>query len=192
MSLVSMTWTGNGIKLLAEATQALGDAKGRTAFAMALNKTAGKVHTGVKRTVAKQMGTTQANVVKHGGLRRIPASAGNLVAVIDVRGGFMPLKDFKPKQTKKGASASAWGQRKLYKGTFINFSGKAGGHVFSNTGKENKVSGRKNAIEVKWGPAVPREIVRDESEAEFYRIADSQMPIEIGHAIRKLTKNAVS
>lgn len=204
MALVTMTWQGNGIRLLAEATQALGDAKGKRAYAMGLNKTATTVNSNVKKTVAKQMGTTQANVVKHGGMKILRASAGNLSAIIDVRGGYLPLKDFRPNQTLRGVTAAAWSNRKLYGGTFLNRGARAlrgmgpsqkaaaGGHVFKNTGKFNKVSGRNNAIEALWGPAVPREVVRDESRRTFYRIADTRMPIEVRRAIKALTKNVVS
>lgn len=205
MALVTMTWQGNGIRLLSEATQALGSpAKGGRAFAMALNKTATTVNSNVKKSVAKQMGTSQANVVKHGGMKIMRASPGNLAAVIDVRGGYLPLKDFRPRQTRKGVTAAAWNVRRIYPGTFINRgkrsltgigpAGKAsaGGHVFKNTGKLNNVSGRNNAIEALWGPAVPREVVRDESQRTFYRIADTRMPIEVQRAIKALTKGAVS
>lgn len=204
MALVSMTWQGNGIRLLHQATGALGEGKGKRAYAMALNKTATTVNANVKRTVAKQMGTSQANIVKHGGMKIIRANAGNLVAIIDVRGGYLPLKDFAPRQGKKGVSAAAWGKRKLYDRTFLNRGARAisgigpsgravaGGHVFKNTGKFNKVSKRNNAIEALWGPAVPREVVRDESQRTFYRIADTRMPIEVGRAITVLTKGVLS
>ena len=36
-----------------------------------------------------------------------------------VRYGSVPLKDFKPKQTRRGVKAGAWGKRKLYEGAFI-------------------------------------------------------------------------
>lgn len=205
MALVTMTWHGNGIRLLSEATQALGSpAKGRRAFSMALNKTVTTVNASVKRAVASQMGTSQRNVVKHGGMKILRASAGNLAAIIDVRGGYMPLKDFGPRQTRKGVSAAAWNVRRVFGGTFLNKGARAatgigpvgrasaGGHVFKNTGKFNKVSKRNNAIEALWGPAVPREVVRDESQRTFYRIADTRMPIEVQRAVKALTKGAVS
>ncbi|MFN3832141.1 MAG: phage tail protein [Allorhizobium sp.] len=200
-----MKWEGNGLRLLTQATEALGNpAKGRRAYSMALNKVATTVNSSVKKSVAQQMGTSQRNIVKHGGMKIYKASAGNLMAVIDVRGGYLPLKDFSPRQGKKGVSAAEWGNRKMHPGTWINRArlattkfastgrAKAGGHVFKNTGGENKVSGRKNAIEVLWGPAVPREVVRDESQRTFYRIADTRMPIEVRRAIKALTKGAVS
>lgn len=205
MALVTMTWEGNGLRLLTQATEALGNpAKGRRAYSMALNKVATTVNSSVKKSVAKQMGTSQANIVKHGGMKISRASVGNLMAVIDVRGGYLPLKDFRPRQGRKGVSASAWNVRRVYRGTFIH-AGKrpifgigpvgrasAGGHVFKNTGKLNKKSGRNNAIEALWGPAVPREVVRDESQRTFYRIADTRLPIEVQRAIKALTKGAVS
>lgn len=205
MSAIQISWHGNGLKLLERATEALGsEAKGKRAFAMALNKTIRTVNTDVKRTLAAQMGMTQRLVVKHGGMVIKPASAGNLNALIDVRGGYMPLKDFNPSQSRKGVRAGAWGVRRLYDGTWVNRGKRAssgigpaqkssaGGHVFKNTGKFNKRSKRNNGIEALWGPAVPVEVVKDESAKTFYRIADSRMPLEIERAIKALTKGAVS
>lgn len=205
MSAIQITWQGNGLRLLQQATQALGsEAKGRRAFGMALNKTIVTVNKQVKKSLSDQMGIPQYLVVKHGGMRIVRASSSNLNAIIDVRGAYLPLKDFNPSQGRKGVRAGAWGVRRLYDGTWINRGKRAasgigpapkasaGGHVFKNTGKFNKVSKRKNGIEALWGPAVPVEVVKDESAKTFYRIADTRMPIEIERAIKALTKNVVS
>ena len=205
MSAIQITWQGNGLRLLQQATQALGsEAKGRRAFGMALNKTVVTVNKHVKRSLSEQMGIPQYLVVKHGGMRIVRASSSNLNAIIDVRGAYLPLKDFKPVSGAKGVRAGAWGVRRLYPGTWVNRGklaatrvgpsqgAKAGGHVFKNNGKFNKRSKRNNGIEALWGPAVPVEVVKDESAKTFYRIADTRMPIEIERAIVALTKGVIS
>lgn len=204
MSAIQISWHGNGLKLLERATEALGsEAKGKRAFAMALNKTVVTVNKQVKKSLSDQMGIPQYLVVKHGGMKIVRASSGNLNAVIDVRGAYLPLKDFKPVVGAKGVRAGAWGIRRNYPGTWVNrgrLAAKrigpgqkaiAGGHVFKNNGKTNKVSGRKNGIEALWGPAVPVEVVKDESAKTFYRIADARMPLEIERAIKALTKGVI-
>lgn len=203
--MITIQIVGAGLEKFNEAAKSLGsEAKAHRAYSMALNKTVKMVHTGVKRAVAAQMGVTQAAVVKHGGLRIARASAGNLVASINASGAYMPLKDFKPKQGGAGVTANPWNNSQLFNGTFMNRGkrarfgigpigkAKAGGHVFKNTGKLNKVSGRKNAIKALWGPSVPNEMVKDESARTFERISGSQMPKEIDRAVIALTSGAVS
>ena len=202
--MLSITVTGKGLVRFHDAVRALGDAKAKRAYAMALNKTAGKVNTQVKRAVAAQMGVTQQTIIKRGALRRRPATVGNLEATIDASGKHLPLKDFRPVQRKKGVSAKPWGRQHLFGGTWIdrgraaktgigpNTRAAAGGHVFKNTGGFNKKSGRFNAIESLWGPAVPKEIVKGESERAFYRVARTELPIEVRRAITVVTKGSVS
>lgn len=191
------------LQLFEEAVRNLGSQVARKMFAMGLNKTNAKVYTVVKRVVAKQMGTTQANVVKHGGLKKVPASASNMQAMINSYGGYMPTKDFRPKMMKEGVVASPWGDRELFAGAFINRGriakrgigpiGKAaaGGHVFVRTNKRNEKSKRDNAIRVHWGPSVPVELVRRESEAAFEKTAAEQMNAELGRAYQALMKGFV-
>lgn len=202
---VIVTISGGGLEKFDEAVRSLGSvAKAQRAYSMALNKTIKTVHTQVKRAISTQMGVTQAAVVKHGGLRIGRASVGNLAATINASGKYLPLKDFKPRQGGKGVTANPWNNSQLFDGTFMNRGrrartgigpiqrAKAGGHVFKNTGKLNKVSGRKNAIEALWGPSVPREMVRDESAKTFERISGTRMPLEIDRAVVALTKGVVS
>lgn len=101
------------------------------------------------------------------------------------------MKDFAPTQLKKGVKAGPWAKRAVFKGTFIDVNGTAGGHVFKRNGKLNKKSGRKNAIEALWGPSVPREMVRGASEEAFHRVAEKELPIEVERAIKRVTKGVI-
>lgn len=196
--------TGDGLRRFQQLSNDLGSAKARRVYSMALNKTIGTVNTSVKRAVATQMGVTQKVVVNHGGMKILRSSAANLNADINVAGRHLPLKDFRPVQGRKGVTAGPWNNRQLFDGTFINRGrraltgvgpiqrAKAGGHVFKNTGKFNKASGRNNAIKALWGPSVPVEVVKDESAKTFYRIAGDRMPLEVNRALKAISKGALS
>lgn len=188
---ISVRITGDGLDRFEAAVEALGSkAKAEAAYRMAINTSGKKLFTAVKRTVAKQMGASQARVVKYGHMRRIPASGGRLVTSVESKGGYLPLSDFKPRSTRKGASAAPWGTRRVFGGTFLI--AKFGGNVFKRTGKFSPKSGRENAVEKLWGPAVPKEMVRDESEAAYQQIARDVLPNEIERQITRLTKGAVT
>ncbi len=189
---LTITVRGSGLEKFEKALDALADGKARRIYSMALNKTGAKVNTQVKRAVSRQMGVSQSAVVRHGGLRLRKAWPGNLEASIESSGEHMPVKDFRPRQGRKGVAAAPWNTRRTFGGTFLDKAGTAGGHVFKNTGKFNRRSGRRNAIDALWGPAVPKELVRDESAAAFHRVAATELPTEVARAIQVVTKGVVS
>ncbi len=181
---IAITIKGSGLPRFEEAVAALGSTKATRAYRMALNTTGKRVFTQVKRTVAKQMGASQALVVKYGHLRRVPASGVSLETRIESAGGYIPLMDFSARQTSKGVTASPWGQRRLFKSTFVLT--RIGGHVFRRTGADRL------PIEKLWGPAVPKELVRDESKAAFENVSSSFLPSEVARMVKQMTKGAVS
>lgn len=188
---ISLRITGDGLPRFEAAVEALGSkAKAESAYRMALNTSGRKLFTVVKRTVAKQMGATQARVVKYGHMRRVPASGGKLVTSVESSGGYLPLSDFKPAQRRKGVSAAPWGTRRVFGGTFMI--ARLGGNVFKRTGKFSTKSGRFNGIEKLWGPAVPKEMVRDASEDAYQQIARDVLPNEVERQIKRLTKGVVT
>lgn len=184
MTAITITVKGSGLPKFEEAVEALGSAKATRAYRSALNTTGKKVFTETKRAVAKQMGASQARVVKYGHLRRKPAMGNDLQTSIDSKGGYIPLKDFAARQTRPGVTAAPWGQRRLFKSTFIV--PKLGGQVFKRT------SGKRLPIETLWGPAVPKELVKDESKAAFERIAADVLPRETRRLLKLLTSGALT
>jgi hypothetical protein len=190
MTAITITVRGSGLPKFEDAVAALGSTKATRAYRMALNTTGKKIYTEVKRTVAKQMGATQARVVRYGHLRHKPAMGSELQTSIESSGGYIPLKDFGARQIRKGVSAKPWGKRRLFGSTFIV--PKLGGQVFRNTGKFSEKSGRHNAIESLWGPAVPKELVRDQSKAAFERIAAQTLPAEAARLIKLLSSGAMT
>lgn len=154
------------------------------AYRRALNHTGRKVFTGVKRSLARQVGVTQAVVMKRGALRKRMASNSLLEFRIHSSGEFMPLKDFGPNQQKKGVKAAPWNKRQLFKSTFIVDS--LGGHVFKRVGKARL------PIEKLYGPSIPREMVRGETAKQFGILVRQGLPARIEHEIKVLTNGVVS
>lgn len=171
------------------AIKVLGESKAKAAYRMALNDTNKAVFTQVKRTLAKQMGVTQGAVIKHGGLIKLPATNGGLSAELKAVGGYLPLKDFKARQGKKGVSASPWGKRQIFGSTFVV--GRLGGNVFKRTGVFSDKTGLEK-IEKLWGPAVPNELVKGLSAEAFNRIAKTKLPAEVARQLKRLSGGVIS
>ena len=183
--MFTVTIVGNGVMRFEKAAEALGSqSRAYTAFRRALNDTSRRAFTQVKRAVSKQMGTTQQAVVNHGKLRRIPAAGTKLETSINSSGGYLPTALFAARQTKSGVSAAPWATRRIFPHTFIVK--KLGGNVFHRTGK-----GRL-PIQKHFGPAVPKELVRDQSKAAFETIASTFFPAEVMRQVRVLTSGVLS
>ena len=94
----------------------------------ALNQTGAKVGRQMVKEVAKEAGVAQKDLKRRGFYTTARAKLKELAFEVRSRYGAIPLKDFKPVQTKAGVSAKAWGKRKVYEGAFIVDS--IGRHVF--------------------------------------------------------------
>lgn len=182
--MIVMSWQGNGIARLTFAADKLSGAQKNTALRRALNHTGDKTKTRVKRTLAQQIGTTQAVINKYGPIRVKRANSGLLEYQIICRGGPIPLKHFGANQTRKGVSAAPWKNRKVYKSAFIV--GSAGGHVFWRTGRARL------PIERVAGPNVPKEMAKDATAAAFQATVAGSLPARVAHEIRVLTDGVVS
>ena len=115
-----------------------------------LNRTNDSVATIARRLIAREMGIPVKAV--RAGMFKIKASRHSLAAATVARGRPLNLIRFKARQTKKGVSASAWGKRKVYKGTFI---GNQGRTVFKRVGKQ------RTPIQAVWGPSIPKTMLQD-------------------------------
>lgn len=183
MTTIAFRWEGNGIARITAAVEKLEGSRARSALRRAVNHTGDKTFTVVRRVLAKEMGLTQADLVKRG-LTRQKASEATLSYAIVGRGGFIPLKDFKARQGRRGVSAAPWGVRRMFKSTFIVRS--AGGNVFKRVGK------KRLPIEKLWGPAIPREMVREVTASAFQTTVAANLPARVEHEVRVLTDGVVS
>ncbi len=181
----TLRFTGDGLPKMEEAIKRLGsEAKAKAAYRMALNDTNKAVHTRVKRVLSAQMGASQRDIVKHGGVKMVKAINSRLEASIQSKGGYMPLSDFKARQTGRGVSAAPWGQRRIFPKTFIVRS--LGGNAFK------RISAKRLPIDKLWGPAVPKEMVRDESAKVFEEVSARMLPAEVRRQIERLTLGAIT
>ncbi len=129
----------------------------RPALARAINHTGDKARTQVTRALAEQTGASYSTVRK--ALRTIPAGGTTLIYRIVSTGGYMSLKEFDARQRPEGVRAAPWGKRRVFPHTFIVPS--LGGHVFERTGSS------RYPIRKLWGPAIPKEMVKDKARAAF-------------------------
>ncbi|WP_162901257.1 hypothetical protein [Breoghania sp. L-A4] len=171
---------------LTAAAKNLEPGKARHAFRRGINKAGDKTYTATKRTVAKQVGLSQKQTEAKGGLRRVRANYSALEYLIISRGGHISLKEFKARQIAKGVSAAPWGIRRVFASTFGLSAGKLGGHVFKRAGAA------RFPIAKLFGPAIPREIVKDASRAAFVETVARELPPKIEHEIRRLMKGTAS
>jgi hypothetical protein len=152
----------------------------KPALARAINHTGDKARTQVVRALVKQTGA------KYGVIRRALttrlASPGGLIYRIIGKGGFMSLREFAARQTAKGVSAAPWGKRRVFPHTFIAQS--LGGHVFERRGKARL------PIRKLWGPAVPRELVKDQSKIAFETTVTAELSRRIEHEVSAILRGA--
>ncbi len=115
-----------------------------------LNRTNDQVATIARRLIAKDMGVSIKTV--RAGMSKVKARRSLLTATTIAKDKPLNLIRFKSRQTKRGVSASAWGRRKVYKGTFI---GNQGRTVFRRTSK------LRLPIKPVWGPSIPAVMLQD-------------------------------
>lgn len=145
-----------------------------------LNDVGDQVFTAVKRSVAQQTGATAGRVAK--ALDKKRATPGVHVFKIVASDRFMSLKDFGPKQTKKGISSAPWKKRRVFPGTFFG----PGGHVYKRTGKSRL------PIEKLYGPAIPREMIRDATAGVVLQIVNEKLPKRIEYWTMRILAQGAS
>lgn len=142
-------------------------------MARAMNYEGRKTFVLVKRVLRKQTSIPRPIIEKSTKFRQAGVRlGGNLEVAIEGRGRELSLKRFGARQFKAGVKATVWGKRQFYRGTFINAgtynSGQpvAYGHVF------HRLSPRSLPIQKVFGPSVPKEMVKGETERAFYSSAE--------------------
>lgn len=129
----------------------------------ALNDTAKQVRTNVVHDLKDEMGTATGLSISgfKKSIAHIRATRQKLVTILKASGRALPLVRFGARKTKKGVSAKAWGERKVYKGAFI-------AHMPSRTkarkghkGVFVRKGGGRLPIKELWGPSIPKIFVED-------------------------------
>ncbi|MBI5135792.1 MAG: phage tail protein [Nitrospirae bacterium] len=156
------------------------------AASMAINRVADTVRSrGVKAisgiTSLKQKRVREAVVIA------VKARRSNLTAVIRAKRSGINLIEFVAGakrvpgafRRQAGVSAKAWGQRKVYKGTFIGKGPKSGKLIVA--ARTSKARGPLKGIA---GPSVPRVFISEEVRREMLNTARQRWPIEFERALR--------
>ena len=145
------------------------------AMVTALNKVGAEVFTQAKRELKDATGLKAGTVAKK--ITKDKARRGDEEYIIRIKSKYLNLIEFNARQTKRGVSAKAWGNRKIYRGAFIG-SGR-------NSGKQlvfKKVRGSKQ-IKAVHGASLPREFERQDMESIFNKKIKTRFPILFKRAV---------
>jgi hypothetical protein len=157
----------------------------------AINHVGDKARTKVVRALVKQTGAKYGTVRR--ALKTHRANFSSLTYRIVASGGFLPLKEFAARQRRDGVSAAPWGRRVVFRQAFI--SSALGGNVFiRELAHSAEGAGRVEAEGAKsrvprlpirqlWGPAIPREILKDETRVAFLHAVDSELVPRAEHEL---------
>jgi hypothetical protein len=159
-------------------------------IARMIDSVGNKTKTAVKRATAKQAGVkygslgetiTSRTILGHGGA--IARGEYEIIA----RGVTLSLKEFTPRAEAGGISAAPWGRRRSFLHAFFG----PGGHVFvrahpsQGTRRGPRPVHSQLPIRKLWGPAIPKEMVKDEAEQVFYRTVEKLFAVAIEAQIAK-------
>lgn len=156
-----------------------------------VNWTGRRASTQVNRTLSAAMGLPQKELRAF--LQVFPATYSEITYTIRGVGRPISLRAFGAIQRQKGVSARPWGERRLFRGTFIVNS--LGGSVYVRTGVKARASKGKykgqyrEQIKKLWGPAVPREMAQHVTVTAFQKTVKENFADRLDHEFRRaLTK----
>jgi hypothetical protein len=133
------------------------------AVGRAIDEVGNKTKTIVIRSVAKQAGVRYGKAKGVINARQAMGAGGGRYEIV-ARDVTLSLKEFGARATKKGVVAAPWGKKREFPHAFIG----PNGHVFVRMGKApDKV--KRLPIHKMWGPNIPKEMVKEETEAAFFR-----------------------
>ena len=118
MSSINIQFQGDGIKRFTALSRQLGDGTAAKIYSRAINDTGKVAATATGRALATQTGLpmrTGAKSVKS----QDRASASSLSFTINMRGGQIRVRYFKPRETASGVSAAPRNNRQIFVGTFM-------------------------------------------------------------------------
>lgn len=155
------------------------------ALTRAVNWTAQKGWTQARGELAKAMGLPQGELRPYIYTQR--ASFTNITWQAVGTGAPITLRAFSAVQRKRGVSARPWGQRRIFRGSFIIES--LGGSVYHREGpkvlmRKGRYKGKyRQAIKKMYGPAVPKVMMEEVVTRAFGRVAATDLPARIDHEI---------
>ena len=155
-----------------------------------VNQVGRRSRTRVVRNLTKQTGLQRRVIVR--AVKNVDtAKPGKLLYSLQSRGGFVRLKYFSARETRRGVSAIPFGKRHIFGGTFIMGglfpyrhvkSWNLDGHVYRRIG--NAASRR--VTQVRSEVRIPDEMIRGETREAFDHEASVTMAPRVEAVIRKL------
>lgn len=153
------------------------------AVARALTRAADQARTAMGRGLVKQTG------LKYGDVRAAlfvnNATAGHLVAAVVAKGSFVPLSKFDARQGLKGVSAAPWAKRRLFPHTFIPHKAGSSANLWGGNVYVRKGKGR-FPLHKLYGPAIPRELPKDQSAAAFHATVPVVLAARLDHELGRI------
>ncbi len=145
------------------------------ALVTALNKVGAEVATQAKKELAGATGLKAGVVAKK--IKKDKARRNDETYSIFIKSRYLNLIEFNAKQTKRGVSAKAWGNTKIYRGAFIGRGQDSGKKLVFK-----KVRGSKQ-IKAVHGASLPREFERQDMESIFNKKIKTRFPILFKRAL---------
>lgn len=187
MAVVIAKWADNHINLFGSRVEKL-HRQFPVVLPRIVNQVGDRSKTQVIRALTKQTGLPRKTIVKAVGDPR-RANGRQLSYEMATRGGNIRLKYLAPRETRAGVTATPWGKRTLFAGTFMKGGrfpsrktvAKLDGHVFRRLNS----SGSK-ITQARSGMFIPVEMTRDATRAAFERIAAPLLQVRVEAALRKL------
>ena len=149
----------------------------------ALNHTVAKARTAVGRELASVTGLSYGKASAE--VKQYSASPGRPEAELKATGGYHKLSEFGARQSSAGVTASPWGVRRTFPHTFII--AKFGGGVFAR--KPGNLGGSLQGrfpIRQLYGPAIPKEMMKDPTVRVWDATLASELPIRMAHELARL------
>ena len=147
----------------------------------AINRAGDMAFTRIKRTLADEVGLPVGQTVKYGGLRKKRANGAHMNYEVISTGGYLPLKLFKLQDVRPGGvTHKAWGKQQRVPSGFVI--SKYGGNAYIREGKS------RFPIRKLYGPAIPNELVRGESNKQMVEMAQTKLPERLDYELGALTR----
>lgn len=151
---------------IAEMAARLDPKRAMMALSVAVNTTARQTKNQARKTIARES-SIRAGTVERGLSINPYSSPGTLSATVIGSGRPISLKEFRARQGRKGVSATVWGRRQLYPGSFIVES--LGGHVF------HRLTDKRFPIEKMWGAGIAQVMAQDHVSAVIVNHGETRL-----------------
>jgi hypothetical protein len=165
----------------------LSTADGHKALARAVNRTTTSAQSRVIRSIAKQS-SIPAKIVRTQIAKELvrPGFGAELEGKIVASGRHVSLKYLGARQFSYGVKAKIWGKVRRFEGTFIYAGTYRSGKEVGNGHVYQRVTSAGLPIARQDGPAVPIEMVRDQSAQMFSTTVEQMLPDRVRHELGRL------